>query len=180
MQELDFLDDDELYYSDGIQYFLFYAHTQVYAIEAQFINEIIEYQSYTKVPNLSECILGVTNVRGNIVGVVDFLMRCKIQITEITSKSSFVIINHTNQNIALLVDEIYEVDGFSDEMKHEAPEFGTNIEPRFIQNIVTYKDKNVFLLNLDELFNMNELSLEVYDGWVLWWRGDRSFKTSKY
>ena len=164
MQELDFLDEDELYYSDGVQYFLFYAHTQIYAIEAKYINEIIEYQSYTKVPNLKNFILGVTNVRGSIVSVVDFLMRCKLDKTEITSKSSFVIVNHNNQNIALLVDEIYEVDGFSDEMKQESPEFGTSIEPRFIENIVTYKDQDVFLLNLDELLNMSELSIEVYNG----------------
>ena len=164
MQELDFLDEDELYYSEGEQYFLFFGDEEIYAIEATFINEIVEYQTFTKVPNLQEFILGVTNIRGHIIGVIDFLSRCSLGKSEVTSKSSFVVIHHNNQDIALLVDEIYEVDGFSEDMTKESPEFGTKIEARFIKNIITYKDKNVFLLNLETLLDFSELSKEVRNG----------------
>lgn len=164
MQTPDFLDEEELYYSTQEQYFLFYAKKQIYAIEAAHIHEIVEYQSYTKVPNLQSFILGITNIRGHLIGVVDFLGRCSLGKSEITNKSSFVIIKHKNQDIALLVDEIYEVDGFSEDMKKENLSFGTEIESRFIKNIVAYKDTNVFLLNLDELLKLEELSIEVNNG----------------
>ena len=164
MQDLNLLDEEELYHSSGDQYFLFYASEQIYAIDAKYINEIVEYQSYTKVPNLQSYILGITNVRGHIIGVVDFLDRCGLGKSTITSKSSFVVIHHNNQDIALLVDEIYEVDGFNDEMKKDSLSFGTEIEPRFIKNIVVYRNQNVFLLNLDELLKLEELSVEVKHG----------------
>jgi len=164
MQELDFFDEDELYYTDGEQYFLFYADDEIYAIEATFINEIVEYQEFTKVPNLQPCILGVTNIRGHIIGVVDFLSRCSLGQSQVSSKSSFVVINHEGENIALLVDEIYEVDGFSDEMTKESPSFGTRIDSRFVKNIIRYREQNVFLLNLETLLDFNELSKEVNDG----------------
>jgi len=164
MQELDFFDEDELYYSDGEQHFLFYADNEIYAIEAAFINEIVEYQEFTKVPSLHSYILGVTNIRGHIIGVVDFLDRCSLGQSQVSSKSSFVVIHHKGQDIALLVDEIYEVDGFSEEMIKESPEFGTKIEPRFIKNIITYRDKNIFLLNLETLLDLTELSKEVKNG----------------
>lgn len=164
MENVDFLDEEELYYATGEQYFLFYAKEQVYAIEAAYINEIVEHQPYTKVPNLQSFILGITNIRGHIIGVVDFLDRCSLGRSEISSKSSFVVIKHKNQDIALLVDEIYEVDGFSDAMKKENLSFGTEIESRFIKNIVTYRENNVFLLNLDELLKLDELSIEVNNG----------------
>jgi purine-binding chemotaxis protein CheW len=158
------LDEEELYYSTEEQYFLFYANEQIYAIEAKHISEIVEYQTYTKVPNLQSFVLGITNIRGHIIGVVDFLDRCALGKSSITSKSSFVVLKHQNQDIALLVDEIYEVDGFSDDMKKEMLSFGTEIESRFIKNIVTYRDKNIFLLNLDELLKLDELSIEVRNG----------------
>ena len=164
MQELDFLDDDELYYSDGKQNFLFFADNEIYAIEAACINEIVEYQEFTKVPNLQPYILGVTNIRGHIIGVVDFLGRCALGKSTISSKSSLVVIHHKGQDIALLVDEIYEVDAFNEEMTKKSPEFGTKIESRFITNIISYRDKNVFLLNLETLLDFSELSKEVKHG----------------
>jgi purine-binding chemotaxis protein CheW len=164
VNNLDFLDEEELYYSTGEQYFLFYAKDQIYAIDAKHISEIVEYQAYTKVPNLQSFVLGVTNIRGHIIGVVDFLDRCGLGKSSVSNKSSFVVVRHANQDIALLVDEIYEVDGFSDEMKKEKLSFGTEIESRFIKNIVIYRNQNVFLLNLDELLKLEELSVEVNNG----------------
>ena len=164
MENIDFLDEDELYYSTEEQYFLFYAKEQIYAIEAAYIHEIVECQAYTKVPNLQSFVLGITNIRGHLIGVVDFLDRCSLGKSEISKKSSLVVIKHKNQDIALLVDEIYEVDGFSEDMKKESLNFGTEIASRFIKNIVTYRDANVFLLNLDELLQLEELSIEVNNG----------------
>jgi len=161
MNNIDLLDEDMLYYSDEEQFFLFYVSQQLYAIEAIYVSEIVECQTYTKVPNLNSFILGVTNIRGHIIGVIDFAQRCNLQASQITNKSSFVVLKYEGQDIALLIDEIYEVDGFSDEMKQASPEFGTVIESRFISNIVTYRDINVFLLNLKELLSLEELSKEV-------------------
>ena len=161
MEDIDLLDEETLYQSDEEQFFLFYISQQVYALEALYVSEIVEYQTYTKVPNLSPFILGVTNIRGHIIGVLDFAQRCGLDKNELTHKSSFVVLKYKEQDIALLIDEIYEVDGFSEEMRQASPEFGTAIESRFINNIVTYRDKNIFLLNIEELLNMQELSTEV-------------------
>jgi hypothetical protein len=49
-------------------------------------------------------------------------------------------------------------------MKKEKLSFGTEIESRFIKNIVIYRNQNVFLLNLDELLKLEELSVEVNNG----------------
>ena len=159
--QIDLFEDDELMLNHENQYFLFYADDDIYGIDASYVKEIVEYQSYTKVPNLSSFILGVTNIRGDIVSVIDFLDRCKISQTKLSNKSTFVILNHNGQKIALLVDEIYEVDGFEDDRLLDAPKFGTKIEPRYISKLVEYRGQNVSILSLDTLLNLEELSCEV-------------------
>jgi len=161
VNELDLFEDDELTLNYENQYFLFFANDDIYGIDALYVKEIVEYQSYTKVPNLNSFILGVTNIRGDIVSVIDFLERCKIMHTKLNNKSAFVILNHRAQKIALLVDEIYEVDGFEDDKLLNAPKFGTKINPHYISKLVEYRGQNVSILNLDTLLNIDELSAEV-------------------
>ncbi|MBU0719953.1 chemotaxis protein CheW [bacterium] len=162
--EISLFEDDELMLNHENQYFLFYSDGDIYGIDASCIVEIVEYQSYTKVPNLSSFVLGVTNIRGDIVSVIDFLDRCKISSTVISKKSAFIILSFKKQKIALLVDEIYEVDGFDDSSFLDAPKFGTKIESHFISKLVEYRGKNISILNLDRLLNLEELSCEVLYG----------------
>jgi len=159
--KIELLEEDELILNHENQYFLFYAHADLYGIDASFVKEIVEHQAYTKVPNLNSSILGVTNIRGDIVSVIDFLDRCNICKTILTKKSSFVILNHNGQKIALLIDEIYEVDGFDDARLLDAPKFGTKIKAQYISKLVEYRGQNVSILNLDALLNLEELSKEV-------------------
>jgi len=162
--EDDYVDDenDELLNTDGEQCFLFYCDEILYAIPALSVNEIIEYQFITKVPLLNPCILGVTNLRGSIIGVVDLKERFKNTQTIVDKKTALIIVNivfnKQIHNIALLVDEIYEVDGLDKDSITEVPTFGTKIKPFFLKSMARYNNKEVYLLNISQVLNINELS----------------------
>jgi len=74
------------------QYFLFISNKDIYAIEALNVIEIVEYQNITKVPMMNKFVKGVTNVRGNIIAVVDLLERFGLEETVILDKTSLAII----------------------------------------------------------------------------------------
>lgn len=155
-------DDEELLNSDAEQYFLFLSGGDVYALPALQVNEIVEYQHITKVPKLTSSIMGVTNVRGNIVGVVDFLDRCGLGKTDITNRTSLAIVN-SKQNgkkhtIALMIDEIFEVDGLDANSTVQAPSFGTKIKGTYIKYIAKYNNKEITVLDCDNLLNIDEMS----------------------
>jgi len=57
------------------QYLLFYLKGEIYAIKALSTSEIVEYSHITKVPKMHSYVRGVTNIRGNIVPVIDLLDR---------------------------------------------------------------------------------------------------------
>lgn len=162
--EIEFYDEkeDELFViGDAQQYLFFKAGGDIYAIDVAHVSEMIEYQSLTKIPMMPSFIKGVTNIRGSIVTVVDLLERFGFKETVIGKKTSLVIV----KNIALIIDEVYDVTTLAQEDIKESLDFGFKIEKRFIKNMAKYEDSYIAVLNIQEVLKLEDMSkIEVYNG----------------
>lgn len=162
MEDIDDIDDEELINNTGEQYFIFLSNQDLYALPVLNVSEIVEYQEITKVPKLSSFVKGVTNIRGNIVAVIDLLDRFNLGETKVQDRTSFVIVqvnlNDKQYDIAIMIDEIYEVDGLDEDSICGTPLFGTEINAEFITGLGTYNKKTVFIINHLEVLKISELS----------------------
>jgi len=156
------LDEEELINNTGEQYFIFLGKQDLYALPVLNVSEIVEYQAITKVPKLSSYIKGVTNIRGNILAVIDMLDRFDLGKTIVQDRTSFAIVqvelNDKNYDIAIMIDEIYEVDGLDDNSISDTPIFGTKIKTEFIKGLGTYNKQEVCIINHQEVLKISELS----------------------
>ena len=145
------------------QYFLFISNKDIYAIEALNVIEIVEYQNITKVPMMNKFVKGVTNVRGNIIAVVDLLERFGLEETVILDKTSLAIIRkkHLDKElqIAIIIDEVYEVDNISSDNIELTPDFGTKVDKKFIHSMAKYNDDFVPILDIETILDIKELSV---------------------
>lgn len=82
---------------------------ELYGIEITAVQEIIRVPAITRVPNTSMSILGVTNLRGRIVPVMDLRVLLGAEVAETTLASRVVIINQPDGDIGLWVDGVSEV-----------------------------------------------------------------------
>ncbi|NOQ30793.1 MAG: chemotaxis protein CheW [Helicobacteraceae bacterium] len=163
--EQNILVQDSISIGDGEQYLLFLSGGDIYAVESSSVSEIVEYEEPTIVPMVSSYIKGVTNIRGNIMGVVDLLDRLSLGSTSVTTKTSYAIVkkrldtdNDFSMDIAIMIDEVYEVDYISTADFKDTPEFGAKIDKKFISNMATYKDEYIAVLNIENLLDISELS----------------------
>jgi len=144
------------------QYLLFLVGGVLYGIEALKAQEIVEYSDVTKVPMMNSYVKGVTNIRGNIVPVVDLLDRFQLGQTNIGDKTSIVVINYTKNDelmqIGIIIDEVYEVDRIKSSDLKKAPEFGSKIDSKFILHMVKYEKEYISILNTDTILNVDELA----------------------
>ncbi len=153
--DLDLDYEDELFViGDAQQYLFFKSGGAIYAIDVADVSEMIEYQTFTRVPMMQDFIKGVTNIRGSIVAVVDLLERFGLGETKVGAKTSMIIV----RNIALIIDEVHDVANLLQENIKESLEFGCKIEQRFIQNMAKYNDTHIAILNCDEILEISELS----------------------
>lgn len=160
----DIVDDETLLITgnEENQYLLFLVGSDLYAIEALKTNEIVEYSKITKVPMMYEYVKGVTNIRGNIVPVIDLLQRFGLGTTQIQPKTSIVVINHHHNNtimqIGVIIDEVYEVDDILPSDMKESPEFGSKVSKEFIRCMGKYNSEYIAILNTDTILDIDELS----------------------
>jgi len=154
--------DDESIDTIQNQYLLFILDDALYAIEALHAQEIVEYTQITKVPTMHPCVKGVTNIRGNIVPVVDMLNRFEIGATSIGNKTSIIVVNYNNsgENIQMgvLIDEVYEVDDIDSINLKETPKFGSKIDKKFIKKMGRYEKDYIPVLDMKIILDIDELS----------------------
>ena len=144
------------------QYLLFYLKEEIYAIEALTTSEIVEYSQITKVPRMNSYVKGVTNIRGNIVTVIDLLDRFGLGVSEIGPKSSIVVLHYKSEDqvtqLGIIIDEVYEVDDIETSNIKAAPEFGSIIDRKFISNMGKYRGEYIAILDTQAILDSKELS----------------------
>lgn len=148
------------------QYLLFYVGGDVYAIKALSTSEIVEYSMITKVPLMASYVKGVTNIRGNIVPVIDLLDRFGLGQTQVQPKTSIVVVNYGNHDgtttqLGIIIDEVYEVDDILQIHIKDAPGFGAKIDKKFISFMGKYEGEYIAILNTQAILDVAELSQTV-------------------
>jgi len=145
------------------QYLLFILNNEIYAIEALEVVEIVEYQELTKVPKMQDYVKGVTNIRGNLIPVIDLMSRFGLaNETEIGDKTSLAIIKKKHLDkivkIAVIVDMVVEVESISSDYIEPTPMFGTSIDREFILAMAKYENEYLPILNIDTILDIDTIS----------------------
>ncbi len=125
-----------------------------YAIDIMKVKEIAKANNFTYVPNTSPFVLGVYNLRGDIIPIIDLRIFFNIPIKqrEKDSIESMVIINVNDQAFGIVVDRIDKVVGVSkNAIQPPHPIFG-DINIKYIYGVVENAGQLYILLDVDRMF----------------------------
>jgi purine-binding chemotaxis protein CheW len=144
------------------QFLTFQMGPEEYGINILNVKEIIGYSPVTKIPMVPEYILGVMNVRGNVVPVVDLAPRFGTIASPISKLTCIVIVEIEEGedviDIGILVDSVEDVVDISEEDVESAPGFGAKLRADFISGIGKIGERFVILLNINRVLDINELA----------------------
>jgi chemotaxis signal transduction protein len=135
---------------------------EVYGVDIMSVREVLDYTSVTKVPQTPEYMVGVINLRGNVVPVLD--LRCKFGIgkTVKTVNTCVIIVEVTIEDettiLGALTDSVQEVVDFEGVNIESAPKMGTQLNTAFIKGMAKKGDGFVIILNIDEVFATEDVS----------------------
>ncbi len=91
---------------------------ELFAFDTDTVRNILEVGKITKVPNTKEYFLGVINLHGNIIPVVDFRMMMGVKKPKDTKDTVIIVLSNDGQTdslIGLIVDGVKEVSSFSED-----------------------------------------------------------------
>lgn len=145
---------------ENSKYVTFISNGECYGIKIDFVNEIIVYQDITQIPETSEYIKGLINLRGKIIPVIDVRLRFKQEPVPYTDRTCIIVINVYSTVVGLIVEKIAEVVEINEADIIPSPSIGPNdkTENRFVYAIGKVGDTVKLLLDPDRLLNDEEIA----------------------
>lgn len=130
------------------QYVVFGLDGQEYGVEITSVQEIILPVKATKLPNTPAYVLGVFNLRGNIVALLDLKTRFGIKNTEQSEDTRIIVMKVDGKLFGILADEIHEVVKIKEENIENSSDISTAITQKYISGVAKEKDRLIIILKL--------------------------------
>lgn len=152
--------------SGTLQLLTFVLDDEVYGTDINQIQEVLEYRKVTRVPRTPEYLLGVINLRGQVVPVVDLRNLFDMHCAEMTVNTCIVIVDVCvdGEKVALgiLADAVKEVIELPLSDINPPPRIGSRIDTKFISGMGKYHDEFIVILNLGRVMGDEDLG-DVYE-----------------
>jgi twitching motility protein PilI len=115
------------------------------------INELLAVPVLTPVPQTQPWLLGVANVRGNLVPVIDFNRFLFGERTQPAERTRLLIVRQNGGNVALMVDEVFGQRTVDEEQRREAaPEDDPRLS-RFVEARVAVGEQQLGVFSMNRL-----------------------------
>ncbi|MAC48459.1 chemotaxis protein CheW [Oceanospirillum beijerinckii] len=139
-----------------LQYVTFRLADETYGINVMQVQEVLRYTEIAPVPGAPSYVLGIINLRGNVVTVIDTRQRFGLSYAETTDSTRIVIIEVEKQVVGILVDSVSEVVYLRQSEIETTPNVGNEESAKFIQGVCNKNDQLLILVELNKLMSDEE------------------------
>jgi len=121
---------------------------QEYCVDIMSVREIRGWTPVTTLPQAPSSVLGVINLRGSVVPILDFSKRLGLKSQDPTVDNVIIIVQVDSQTIGLLVDEVSEILSIEDAAIKPTPEVTFEGREAFITGVITFDSRMIRLVDL--------------------------------
>jgi purine-binding chemotaxis protein CheW len=138
------------------QWVTFRLDGETYGVNVMEVQEVLRVSEIAPVPGAPDYVLGIINLRGNVVSVLDTRRRFGLQSHEITEATRIIIIESQDQTIGIMVDAVAEVVDVDRSEIDTAPTVGSDEASRYISGVVSRGRELLILVDLNRLLSDSE------------------------
>lgn len=142
--------------NEVLRWVTFNLDKEIYGVNVMQVREVLRYTDIAPVPGAPSYVLGIINLRGNVVTVIDTRMRFGLSTAEVTDNSRIMIIESDKQQIGILVDSVSEVVDLNTADIDDTPNVGTEESAKFICGVCNRGDELLILIDLNKLLTAEE------------------------
>ncbi len=139
-----------------LQWVTFQLEEETYGINVMQVREVLRYTEIAPVPGAPDYVLGIINLRGNVVTVIDTRSRFGLMQGETSDNTRIIVIESERQVIGILVDSVAEVVYLRSSEIDTTPSVGTDESSKFIQGVSNRDGKLLILVDLNKLLSDEE------------------------
>ncbi len=158
----DFRSPGERKIEAGEERLLFRLGTELFSFPVSSVREIVDVRGITHVPESPPFMIGVINLRGRVVPVVDLRLKFGLPAGERTQDTRVLVaeVQFPGEQaiLGVLVDGVVAVDEVRDQDMAPPPELGAGVREDFIEGVGSHKEGFVIFLHLDKVLAYEELT----------------------
>lgn len=148
---------------DTNQFLTFALSEDIFAIDVIMAKEVLDFANVTRVPQTPDYLLGVINLRGSVVPVIDMRLKFGMPAAEKTRDSCIIVveidIDGELVTVGAMADSVREVMDMTPDQIEPPPRIGTRLNTEFIKGMGNLGDKFVIILDINRIFTADELAL---------------------
>ena len=142
-----------------LQWVTFCLDNETYGINVMGVQEVLRYTEIARVPGAPGYVLGIINLRGKVVTVMDTRQRFGLKPADVNEDSRIVIIEADSQVIGILVDAVAEVVYLRASEIESPPKVGNEESTSFIHGVSNKNGKLLILVDLSRMLSDEEWSV---------------------
>ncbi|MCB1754034.1 MAG: purine-binding chemotaxis protein CheW [Gammaproteobacteria bacterium] len=138
------------------QYLTFILDGEDYGVDILQVQEIKGWEGATPVPNMPDFILGIVNLRGTVVPVIDLRRYFRMKSAPFNQTTVVIVVKvndeeHGQRTMGMVVDAVSEVHNIAQMDLKPSPDFGGAVDTASIKGLATIDEQMIIMLDIDHL-----------------------------
>ncbi len=155
------LHDDNEASEPLIRWVTFQLGDEVYGVIVTKVREILRINNISPVPGAPDYIIGITNIRGNVVSVVDGRKRINLSPTETTDLSRMIVMESEDEVVAVVVDKVSNIIDLPESLINSNPKLSVGEESKYISGVISHVDGLMIILDSEKFITDEQCDMAV-------------------
>ena len=139
-----------------VQWVTFHLEDEKYGIKVMQVQEVLRMTEIAPVPGAPHYVIGIINLRGSVVTVIDTRRRFGLPDVENDDETRIVIVEANNNVVGILVDSVAEVVDLKISEIETAPNVGNDESSKYIQGVSSRENELLILVDVNKLLSDEE------------------------
>jgi purine-binding chemotaxis protein CheW len=138
------------------RYMTFHIGEATYGLEIRIVTEIIGIHPITPVPDMPDYVLGIINLRGKVIPVIDLRLRFRLKPLAYNDRTCIIVVDMLDVTVGFIVDSVSEVVNIEDSQIEAPPDVGGSLHNRYLSGIGVTEDGAKLILDCEKLLEAED------------------------
>jgi len=143
-------------YDPVIQWVTYKLDNETYGIRVMQVQEVLRVSEIAPVPGAPHYVMGIINLRGNVVTVINTRSRFGLPQAENSDSTRIVILESESNVVGILVDSVAEVVDLKADQIETSPNVGNDDSSKYIEGVATLDGNLLILIDINKLLTDEE------------------------
>ncbi len=137
---------------ETLEIIAFRLHDQEFCVKTTTIREIRGWARSTPIPHSPPDVIGVMNLRGSVIPIIDLAHKLGMKSTEANERSAIVVAEVHNMVVGLVVDRVSDILTIRGDQIQPVPEVTTSFDKAYAEGVIAHENGMICFLNLARMF----------------------------